>query len=550
MSEHDDPLNAAEPGDPAAIPQAALRPSRGPSLFWLIPLTAAIIGAWLGWQSYTARGPEVTLTFARGDGIEAGKTMVRYKAVDIGQVITIGIAPDLHSVEVTARIKPEFVEHLTDKARFWVVRPRIGTQGVSGLSTLVSGAYIEMDPAPGEPARRFVGLETPPIVTSDAPGRSYLLRATTLGSLQPGSPITYKGIEVGELLGYELSDDGEEVSVHIFVRDPYTRLVRENSRFWLASGIDLSIGADGLDLRTPSLQEVLLGGLQFEAPPGEDAPVAADRAVFELFESYAAIAEAAFTERIRYVLYFNESVRGLTVGAPVEFRGIKLGAVERIALELGRDELKPLIPVVITLHPQRLGVSGEEKVGTAEGIVTRLIEQGLKARLQTGNLLTGQLYIDLTLAAGSKPVYVTGARNLPQIPTLPTEFGEFKNNANALLAELRRFPLDQIGIHAVNALAALERTVNDPGIGAAVRKAGDSFTAIEHLATGFEQALVPLRDDLHQALGGLRADSPLLLRMNETLHQVDAAARALRELADQIGRQPDSVIWGKEKADD
>ncbi len=504
--------NGAQDAATAALPEAEIRTARAVSLFWLIPLLAAAIAGWLAWEAYSTRGPEITIVFKRGEGIEAGKTTIRYKAVEIGQVLNVGIAPDLKSIQVRARINLDFADHLTDQTRFWVVRPRVGASGISGLSTLVSGAFIEVDPAPGTPASRFTALEAPPIVPSDAPGRSYVLRARELGNVQPGSVLTFKDIEAGEVLGYELSDDGNEVKIHIFVREPYTLLVRENTRFWLASGLDLSVGADGLKFRTPSLQEVLLGGIKFDAPLGVDTPPAEPGAEFELFSDVEAIAEAGFTEQVRFVMYFDESIRGLSPGAPVEFRGIKLGEVSEIGLEIEQAAIKPQIPVVVNLHPQRLGHIAGTDSEEAGSIISSLIDRGLRARLQTGSLLTGQLYIDFALEPDTKAVFITGKRSLPQIPTLPTEFGEFKNNANALLAEFRRFPLAAIGERAVGALGAVEKRFDDPDIGRAVRAATASFESFERLAGEIETSFEPLRADLAAALATLREGSPTVLQ--------------------------------------
>ncbi|MEQ8234340.1 MAG: MlaD family protein [Gammaproteobacteria bacterium] len=533
------------------IPLAELAPPRSLSLFWVIPLVAALIGAWLGWQAWSTRGTEVSIRFARGDGIEAGRTSVRYKAVEVGKVAAVRITPDLRAIEVTARINPDFEDHLTGQTRFWVVRPRIGTSGVSGLNTLVSGAYIEVDPAPGKPARKFTGLEEPPLVTSDKPGREFVLEARELGSLQTGSPLTYKGVEVGETLGHELDAATDRVLVHVFVREPYAALVRESTRFWLASGIDVAVGAEGLDVSMPSLQQLVLGGIEFGTPRGKKrAPPAAAGASFELFKSRAAVAEAGFTERVRYVLYFDESVRGLAAGAPVEFRGIKLGEVTEIGHELEARGRELFIPVEITLHPQRLEALAGAHGGDARALLDDLVERGLRARLQSGNLLTGTLYVDLTVAPDSEAVFVTGSRELPQLPTLPTEFGEFKGNVSALLDKLRRFPLEDIGVRAARALGELEALLAQMREAGVPARASASLAAVEAAATRVGDVIEPLGEQLGATLGTLESGSPLQLRLHETLRQLDAMARSLRQLGDAIERQPESVIWGREDDDE
>lgn len=536
--------------DDDTLPVAELATPRSLSLFWLIPLVAALIGAWLGWQAWSTRGTEVEIVFARGDGIEAGKTGIRYKAVQVGQVVEVRIAGDLQSIVVTARINRDFEPHLTDGTRFWVVRPRIGASGVSGLNTLVSGAYLEVDPGPGQAARRFTGLDEPPLVTSDKPGREFVLHARELGTLQAGSPVSFKGIEVGETLGHELDADGERVLVHVFVREPYADLVRENTRFWHASGIDVAVSADGLNVSTPSLQELVLGGIEFGAPRGRRAPPAAAGARFELFDSLAAVAEAGFTERVRYVLYFDESIRGLARGAAVEFRGIKLGEVTEIGLELETRGHEVYIPVEISLHPQRLGALAGTRDDDARVLLDTLIERGLRARLQTGNLITGALYVDLAIAPDTAATFVTGQRELPQIPTLPTEFGEFKSNVSALLDKLRRFPLDDLAARATRVLDELEAVLAQVRAAGVPAAASASLGAVEEAAGRVGAAVGPLSDQLGATLGTLEEGSALQLRLHETLRQLDAMARSLRQLGDAIERQPESLIWGREADDE
>lgn len=523
------------------IPTALAEPVRGVSWFWLIPLVAAAIGAWLAWDAYRQRGPEIEIVFARGDGIEAGKTTVRYKAVAIGEIIAVGLSADLKSVRVTARIDRQFAAHLTDATRFWVVRPRIGARGVSGLSTLVSGAYVEMDPAPGQPARAFTGLDAPPIVTSDAPGSSYVLTALTLGNVSPGAPLVFKDIEVGEVLGYELAADGTEVAIHVFVREAYAGLVRENSRFWVSGALNLTLGADGVGVNAPSLQQLIRGGIAFDAPAGGGDRPAPSGTSFHLFDSYEAISEARITERVQFVAYFDESVRGLSVDAPVEFRGIKVGEVTRVALDTAGGVPRSAVPVELALHPQRLGMDA----GAGAASISALVAQGMRARLQTASLLTGQLYVELVIAPATPAASVSGSSSLPQIPTLPTELAAFKDDIRVLLADLRDFPLQQLGERSVAALAALERAVSDPELGRAIASARGSFESLERLAVELEHSLQPVRTDLQRALAGYQEGSAMYEQLSTTLQQLERSARALRDLANTVEAQPESLLWGR-----
>lgn len=250
---------------------AAARPAevtvnrpRGPSIVWLIPIIAVLIGSALAYKTITEKGPLVTISFKTADGLEAGKTKIKYKAVEVGLVESVAISDDLETVVAMARLDKEAERHLTAGTRFWVVRPHLGLTGISGLGTLVSGAYITVDPGEGAPQYAFTGVETPPVVRADLPGNKYVLTTSELGSVAPGSPVYYRDIRVGEVLNYELRDDEKTIDVHVFVESPHHRLVREGTRFFNVSGIDVSMTADGMQVRTASLVSLIAGGIAFQ----------------------------------------------------------------------------------------------------------------------------------------------------------------------------------------------------------------------------------------------------------------------------------------------
>ena len=258
------------------LPEARIDTQRRISLVWLIPLVALLAAAWLGYRAYTEQGALITIAFETAEGLEAGKTRVRFKDVDIGTVESIDLAAGLDRVLVRARISATMSDYLNDKARFWVVRPRLTRSQVSGLGTLVGGAYIAADLTDGQAGERtFDGLETPPIVTSVERGSLYVLVADALGSLAEGSPVLHRGIEVGRVVGYSLGDD-QRVAIRVFVDSPYDAWVSVNTRFWNSSGVGLSLDASGLRVNTDSLASVLLGGIAFgdpvQAPPAQRAP--------------------------------------------------------------------------------------------------------------------------------------------------------------------------------------------------------------------------------------------------------------------------------------
>ena len=349
------------------LPTPTEKQRRGISMVWIIPLVAALIAAWLAYATISAKGPTITISFETAEGLEAGKTKVKYKDVEVGLVTKVALVEDLSSIVVTAEMAKGATPHMNDGTRFWIVRPRVGAGGVSGLSTLVSGAYVEVDPGDGETKSAFVGLEEPPLIDSDVAGKEFVLRTDTLSSISRGSPLQFRGLDVGEILGYELDQDGQGVSLHAFVQEPYDKLVTERTRFWNISGFSLDLSADGINASTGSLQSLLVGGIAFDTP--FTATASADQAAeagaeFPLYDSYSSLAEAAFVKTVPYLVHFDGSVRGLRVNAPVEFRGMKVGRVADVRLVYDAKKGSLDIPVVIEIEPERVAIEGGDETAT------------------------------------------------------------------------------------------------------------------------------------------------------------------------------------------
>src|SRR4051812_20282112 len=316
------------------LPEAEIKKRRGISIVWLIPLVAALIGAFLAYKAYTSQGPTITIAFASAEGLEAGKTKIRYLDVEVGTVQSVVIGTDLKHILVTAEMVAGADQYLRQDTTFWIVKPRIGAGGVSGLGTLLSGAYIGLAPGEGAAARSFTGLEQPPPLDANVAGRQYQLTATDLGSVSRGAPILYRGLDIGQVLDYRLAPDKSGLDVSIFVNAPYSDLVRTTSRFWNASGIGVSTSASGVAVEVGSLQSLIVGGIEFDTPQETGTSAAADAgASFPLYSSKSALAQAQFTQKVPFLVDFDGSVRGLSPGAPVEFRGIRVGVVTSVNLE-------------------------------------------------------------------------------------------------------------------------------------------------------------------------------------------------------------------------
>ena len=319
------------------------------SIVWLVPLVALAIGGWLVYKAISEKGPTVAISFKSAEGLEAGKTKIKYKEVELGLVTSIELDDGLSEVIVMAEMVKKAEKFVSENSRFWVVRARVAAGSISGLGTLFSGAYIGLDPGkPGKPVDHFKGLEIPPVVTAELPGNHYVLRAPSLGSLQIGDPVYFRRIEVGQVVSYKLDEDGQAVTIEVFVHDPHHNLVRQNTRFWNASGLDFAIDANGIRVNTESMVTIMVGGIAFTTPDNlEPGGPADDGETFKLYESRERIFDKTYTEKTRWILHFQGSVRGLTVGSPVEFRGIRVGQVLDINMEYNAEKGEFLIPVLI-----------------------------------------------------------------------------------------------------------------------------------------------------------------------------------------------------------
>ncbi|MFV1850696.1 MAG: intermembrane transport protein PqiB [Thalassospira sp.] len=527
------------------------------SIIWLVPLVALIIGGWLLWRDIVSKGPEITVTFEAAEGISAGKTAVRYRDVDVGQVTAINLSDNLDYVELTIRMSADFADYLTDKTRFWVVRPRVSARGITGLETIVSGAYIEVVPdSSGAKSREFVGEEEPQYIPNDDDGTRFVLKAEELGSLSTGTPVLLRGIEVGEVLDTELDANAEWVSIPVFIRKPFDALVKRDTRFWDSSGIALDLNADGLSVRAQSVRSVLAGGINFYTPDGS---VKEDKAqadtVFRLHESLEKAELLAQGYSQKYMLYFDSSVRGLSRGAPVEFNGIRVGTVESVDLEYVVNQGTFRVPVVVTIEPERVSlVGGRQGDIDPQQTVEKLIDSGLRARLKTGSFITGQLFVDLALNPVSPARYLGDQRgDLPELPTLPQKLDEIANSLSSLLEKVETFPLEEIGIRLLGTVEGMETIVTSPALTEGMDSLKEAAAGISSLVTNLDTSVLPATqtalDAAREALGGVRdvtaPTSPVRYNLEQALKELSATARSLRDLTEFLEQNPSALILGK-----
>ena len=510
------------------------------SLVWLVPIAAALVGFSMVMQNWLSAGPQITVSFETAEGLEANKTQVKYKNVVIGQVTAINLSEDHTRVVATVALDQHAEPFTREDTKFWVVRPRIGASGVTGVDTLLSGAFIGADAGRAEETRReFVGLEAPPPVTFGAEGKQFTLFTDDLGSLGIGSPLYFRRIQVGQVISFGLAEDGKGVRVQVFVNAPYDGFVTDDTRFWNASGVDISIAADGLRVNTESLSTILAGGIAFRAPNySPNAKLAAPDSEYTLFSDMRE-AMAPADGPARYVqMRFDQTLRGLSVDAPVEFLGVPVGRV--VSVNLDYDEERQTFPAIVgaLIYPSRLGAA-HDKLSQALGgnteehtaqLMQMFVDHGLRAQARTGNLLTGQLYISLDFnPKAPKVAYDPDARPL-SIPTIAGSFDKLQEQLQAMVDKLSKLPIESLADNLNGSLGELRQTLKQVN--------GDVLPQLQKTLEQSEQTL----QNANQALA---ADSPQRRQLGDTLEEVQRAVRSVRTLSDYLSRHPESLIRGR-----
>ncbi len=536
--------NPYRPETPAGAPEIRQRRARV-SLVWLVPIAAALVGFSMVVQNWLSAGPQITVSFETAEGLEANKTQVKYKNVVIGQVTEINLSEDHTRVIATIELDQHAEPFTREDTKFWVVRPRIGASGVSGVDTLLSGAFIGADAGRAEETRReFVGLEAPPPVTFGVKGKQFTLHTDDLGSLGIGSPLYFRRLQVGQVISFGLADDGKGVQVQVFVNAPYDNFVTDDTRFWNASGVDVSVAADGLTVNTESLSAILAGGIAFRAPNySPDARPAAEDSEFTLFSDMRR-AMAPADGPPRYVqMRFDQPLRGLNVDAPVEFLGVPIGRV--VSVKLDYDEQNKNFPVVVgaVIFPNRLGAA-HDKLSQALGgnteehaarLMQMFVERGLRAQARTGNLLTGQLYISLDFDPRAPQVAFDQQARPMVIPTIAGSFDKLQEQLQAMVDKLSRLPIESLADNLNGSLDELRQTLKQVN--------GDVLPQLQRTLERSEQTL----QNANQALAD---GSPQRQQLGDTLEEVQRAVRSVRVLSDYLSRHPESLIRGRNSSDE
>lgn len=526
------------------------------SPIWIVPIVAALIGLWLAYDNYLQRGTQITLVMDNAEGIEAGSTLIKTRNVEIGQVVHVGLSDDLLSTEITARITPEAERMLVDDSRFWVVKPRIGREGISGLGTVLSGAYIQLQPGSSETPRRYFDvLDQPPVASQDVEGIRINLVSQLGNSLRVGDPVTYQGYTVGRVEATEFDAENRRMHQRLFIESPYDVLVTESTRFWPSSGIDLRLDSEGVRVNVASFEALLGGGVTFGVP--EDVPLGPmiePETTFTLYPDEESARQGSFNRYLEYVLLIDHSVRGLSRGAPVEFRGVRIGTVASVPWNFyspqpeGRQGFA--IPVLIRIEPQRLANDEDDTsidLDDWEIRFERMFELGLRASLKSGNLLTGAMYVDLDFHRDLRNDYTSTVFEERRIfPAVSSGFAHIEAQVSSLLDKLNALEIEPILAGLDRNLAQSEAMLDE------VRELTGTFQAIvddpatRELPDNLNRSLIELRE----TLSGLSPESSAYRELTSAMQRLERLMRDLQPAARTLSEQPNALIFDRRGGED
>ncbi|MGD7654359.1 MAG: intermembrane transport protein PqiB [Verrucomicrobiales bacterium] len=546
-------MNTEELDPEVANPE--VRIARRWNVVWVVPLVALVVGGWLLYKNFASSGPHAEVRFDTAEGIDAGTTAVRCRSVKVGVVKSVTLDKDIESVVVDIEFEHDSERFLREGTRFWVVRPRFSLTGFSGADTLIKGSYIELDPGALDGPRKsvFRGLETPPTTNSNVPGLRLNLAAETAGSLMVGSPIYFRGVQVGRIEERNLDGEGRGVTYNAFIDENFSHLLRKNSRFWVSSGIDISADVNGFKVRTPSLQSLIAGGVSFGLMDGHEAGAPAeDGQTFTLHRDMEAASLADFNPTLTFLLLFEQSVRGLTENAPVEFRGLKIGRVREISFDLINELDEKRIPVLIEIDPSLMGAhAGREVVKEDSRFFEQQVNRGLRASLKSASLITGALYVDLDLYPDAFPESMGEVAGQLTLPTVSAGFAQLEAKLTAILDKLEGMPVNETldGITKAADEARLVLTESKSVLGELEASAAAARTALENPElTELPGELRTTLEELQKSVASVGPEGPVQGDLLRTLDELRASLRAMKSLTTTIDEKPNSLLFGRKSS--
>jgi paraquat-inducible protein B len=553
----------------AGVPVAEKRRQRRIPLIWLVPVVTALIGVWLAWDTFSKRGPTITIEFTNAGGLTPGQSQLKFKDVPLGTVKSIEISPDLTKVIVTVETTHEAAAMLNDKTIFWIVKPQLFAGRLSGLETLLSGSYIGMMPSAekGKAKRHFVGNPDPPILETSVPGTVFKLSTKRIRSISLGSPIFYRDIEVGTVLGWDLADMARHVSIHAFVRAPFDKYVHEDSLWWDASGISVKLESSGVKVQLESIKALLLGGIAFETDPDRKGKVAAADHVFPLYANRDAANNAGFGSKLQMVSYFEGSVAGLQVGSDVTLHGLKIGEVTDLGLVFNPVRQRILVPVHYVVEGDRVaGVAGYRADVAPGTVAEEMVKRGFRATLDTSSLLTGTKVLALRFVPGAPPEDMGRDGDVFIVPSSETGgLDAITRSAAELLGKLNRIDFEGIGKSLAGTAKGLDDIVNGQQLKKTLasveatmadakdfmRKldtdSGPALARLPQIAKSLDDSLVQINKLAASLNTGYGDASRFSREIDRLLPQLNETARSFRALADLLSRHPEALITGRSK---
>lgn len=524
------------------------------SPIWIVPVVAMLIGLWLLYDNYTKAGKQITLSLTNAEGIEAGKTRIKVHSVDIGLVEQVTLSEDLTHIEVLARITPKAEPMLVKDTQLWVVKPRIGFEGISGLNTVISGAYIQLQPGKSlEETDQFTVLDQPPISLNGAQGVHVNLVGKVGNALRVGDPVSYQGLRVGRVVSAVFDPKQRQMQHEVFIEHPYDVLVTQNTRFWTTVGIDVKLDAEGFKASIPTVESLIAGGVSFghmdDRPMGN--PVKSE-ASFELFANEEAARQQTYDQYLEYVLLVDDTVRGLTKGAPVEFRGLRVGTVMSVPWKFNsparKQSFRYAIPVLIHLEPGRLADNGQADLAEWNTRISHMLQQGLHATLKSGNLITGSVFVDLNMTSNAHPARYQQTRfeGLPVMPTTATNLAQIEQKLSDLLDKLNQLKVEPVLSGLDKNLQQSEKTMQE--IRALSQQVNQliSQPALQQLPANINQTMQALRTTLN----GLSPESPAYQALTTTLQRLDKTLRDIQPLARTLNEQPNAILFDRKPGND
>ena len=523
------------------------------SAIWIVPIVALVIALWMLFQFINNKGPEITIIMPTAEGINIGKTEIKSLNVKVGMVTDITLSENYDHIKIKAQMNKDTERMLNDKTQFWVVKPRVGSAGISGLETILSGAYIQIQP--GESTTKkldFTALELPPITPLSSKGVRVLLSHDKAGKLNIGDPVSYQGFTVGrvEKTSFDLAE--KKALYQLFIFEPYDGLLLSGSQFWLTSGIDVKLNADGFNVQVDSLQSLLSGGVTFGIPAGEDVgqPFDDELVKLPLFDNYEQVKEGLYKQYVKFIMEFDESIRGLTAGAPVEYRGIRIGTVLEAPYDVAFSENNASsnkIQILVKLELGRLFDKGSNiSLNTFQQAFEQHFKNGLKGKLETGNLLTGALFVDTEFDAPEPNFKMTEVGKYNVFPTKKGEFAMVQQQLSSLFNKVNDLPLNDAVESMARSMNSLDKALVSANTTIKNLNGLVSEEATQNLPADIQTSL----KQLQKTLDGFSPNSVMYNDLEQTMKKFEQVMSELQPVLKQINDKPNSLIFGTDTVQD